>query len=385
MDLKMTVIALVVAGPVGNAAAERELVEAPMSMDQLPQSVARTLQNALHGRAAEEIEEIRYEGLPVLYEAEYRADGREIEIAIWPGGELVPDRPDEPDDDGDDNGDDGDDPEGDDEDDNGDSIGERDVTSDRLPAPAAEALRKLLAGREASEIEEISYEGLVVLYEVEVPGGIGDDDDNAGEKGGARSEELFLYPDGAIAAAEDGLIERQVSMDELPAGAAAGLRALLGDRAAEEIEEIRYAGIPVLYEAEVGAEGQVSEFAVLPSGEAAARGEADDDDDDDDDGADGPEKRQVKSADAPPDVAAGLRRHLRGDVPAEITVVRIEGVIVLYEARSGGRTVVLYPGGRLAEQRHDRAAAAKGPGTTGHDDDDDDEDETDDDADDADD
>ena len=173
MSHRMWIVALgvLVAAAASACADDDEFAEVPRSMDQLPQSVAATLRQQLEGREAEEIEEIRIEGLPVLYEAEYVDNGREVDVAIWPNGQPVQGRMDEgEDDDVDDEerDEEGEDADLDDDDEDENEMGERGVSLDDLPRPAADALRALLRGAEPDEIEEIAYEGLVVLYEVEV-------------------------------------------------------------------------------------------------------------------------------------------------------------------------------------------------------------------------
>ncbi|MHC4140968.1 MAG: hypothetical protein ACYSUF_03480 [Planctomycetota bacterium] len=69
--------------------AHSEITEVARSLEDLPQSVVETLQRQPGGRHPREIEEIRYEGVPLLYEAEVDLDGRAREIVVRPNGELV--------------------------------------------------------------------------------------------------------------------------------------------------------------------------------------------------------------------------------------------------------------------------------------------------------
>ena len=92
--------------------ADRENSEVARSMDELAQSVVRTVQRELGGREASEIEEIRYEGVPVLYEAEVEAeDDSEYELTVYPDGQLAECRQsdDDEDEDNDDDEEEGDD------------------------------------------------------------------------------------------------------------------------------------------------------------------------------------------------------------------------------------------------------------------------------------
>lgn len=59
-----------------------------ISVQDLPTAVANTVQSEL-GNKAEEVEKISYEGIVVLYEAEYDKGGKEYEVAIYPNGKLA--------------------------------------------------------------------------------------------------------------------------------------------------------------------------------------------------------------------------------------------------------------------------------------------------------
>ena len=153
----------------GARAASDELIERPVELAALPQEVSATLTRELAGNTAQEVEEIVYEGVTVLYEAEYMADGREVEIVIRPDGELIP-RDQLPAED--------DDPDAEGEDDDAagartagasqeDTVSERAVTMAQLPQAVQDALRRELGEGPYSEIEEVRYEGIVILYEAE--------------------------------------------------------------------------------------------------------------------------------------------------------------------------------------------------------------------------
>lgn len=66
-----------------------ELTEKKISMQDLPPAVAKTVQSELGNKKAEEVEKIRYEGIVVLYKAEYYQDGEEYEIYVYPSGKLA--------------------------------------------------------------------------------------------------------------------------------------------------------------------------------------------------------------------------------------------------------------------------------------------------------
>jgi hypothetical protein len=366
--LVMAASALCVAG-IGRA--EREITEVARSLDDLPQSVAATIHGQSDGRHAGEIEEIRYEGVPVLYEVEFEVNGREQEIVVRPNGELVRPRRQEA---GDGSGD--------------DELRERPVAISDLPWAAAEALRAALNGREAEEIEAISFQGIVVLYEAELEGdagqhATGDEDD--GERD--QAEELYLYPYGAIATRTGDVIERDVVAADLPKAVAETLHVLRAGGPADEIEEIRYEGVPILYEAEFGRDAQAHEVSVFPDGRLAGH------DDRDAEAEEGIEERELDVRDLPRAVAEALRRHAEGGEIEEVEEIRYEGLVVLYEAeieRDGDEEydLYVYPGGRLAESR--RCGGGEDDDGDGDDDDDgggedDDGDDDDDDGDDDDD
>jgi hypothetical protein len=334
MNAKLFVVAASALCVTGIGWAHSEITEAARSLEDLPQSVVETLQRQPGGRHPNEIEEIRYEGVPVLYEAELDLNGREQDVIIRPNGELVRPGRQEAEGDGD-----------------GDELHERTVTLGDMPKAAADALRAVLAGREAQEIEEIRFKNVVVLYEAEVGsnGGhrpLGDEDD--GERDAA--DELYIYPYGAIATQEGDVIEREVAANDLPKAVADTLSVLRGREQAGEIEEIRYEGIPILYEAQVGRDGQESEVSIFPDGRLAA-GE-----DRDAESEAGIEEREVDVARLPKAVAEMLRTHANGGRIEEVEEVRYEGLTVLYEVEivqddGSEYDLYVYPGGKLAESQ----------------------------------
>lgn len=159
---------------------DSELSETPMKMEQLPPSVADAMRKALNGQEAQEIEQINYEGVAVLYEAEYTLEGREVEIVIRPDGQVVPAGEMQA---GDDDADGDDDDAGGADDDAGDqdAVTERKVDLSSVPAAVADAIRTSL-GDAITEVEEVRYEGIVILYEAE------------SDKG-----EIAFFPNGTVA------------------------------------------------------------------------------------------------------------------------------------------------------------------------------------------
>lgn len=66
-----------------------EVTEEEISIQDLPAAVASTVKSELGGKQADEVEKVSYEGIVVLYEAEYVENGEEHEVYVYPSGELV--------------------------------------------------------------------------------------------------------------------------------------------------------------------------------------------------------------------------------------------------------------------------------------------------------
>ena len=322
------------------------VTEAVCRREQLPQSVVRMLALQAGDRQPKQITEIRYDGLPILYEAELEIDGRESTITIRPGGALA-------------------------QDDVRDSVevrsddaGSRPIDRRKLPAVVADAANHAIGEKDITAIHEIRYEGLVVLYRFSVPGGADDDDDNDAdghaneENGDGRAQELYIYPSGATAARAGEMTEREVTLDDLPADIAAVMQGWLGRAEADEMEEIRYEGIPVMYEAEIETDGTEREIIILADGTTIEQ------DDDDEHADDGLVERSIDPGELPRPIAQALSKLLGGDM-IEADEIYYEGVLVLYEAENDKFEASVYPNGDAAGRSWDS-------------DDDDDEDDEDD-------
>jgi hypothetical protein len=342
MNAKLIVVAASTLCVVGTGRGDRDISEAARAWEDLPQSVVETIQQQPGGRHPTEIEEIRYEGVPVLYEFELNVDGRDRDVLLRPNGELV--QPEQH--------------EG-----QGDGLYERTVTIGDLPRAAADALRAVMDGREAEEIEEVRFEHVVVLYEVEIGGNDG-------------ADELYIYPYGAIATQEGDVIEREVVARDLPKAVADTLVILRGRDQADEIDEIRFEGIPILYEAEVGPEESESEVLIHPDGRLAGH------EDGDVEMEGGIEEREVDFRDLPRAVAELVRHFAAGGQVEEVEEIRYDGILVLYDVevlRDGTEyDLYVYPSGKMAESQRDD----DDDDDDGDDDDDDDDDDGDDDDDD---
>lgn len=72
----------------GAPASADDVTEVERSMQELPQEVSSTMEQELD-QSPEEVEEIRYEGIAVLYEAEYPKNGEMYEVYVYPNGELA--------------------------------------------------------------------------------------------------------------------------------------------------------------------------------------------------------------------------------------------------------------------------------------------------------
>ena len=176
-------VAMLAAASLCAAQDQDGLTEKAVKMEELPKPVADTLRKELGNNQAQEIEAISYEGVVVLYEAEYQKDGKEAEIVVRPWGELVPasqlKEGDDPDEEGED----------DEENDRAqaaaadeDGVDERKIEIGELPKVVADAFAKQLGAGPYKELEEIRYEGVVILYEAE------------SDKG-----EVAVFPNGSIA------------------------------------------------------------------------------------------------------------------------------------------------------------------------------------------
>ena len=76
--------------------------ERDVTIDQIPQAVKATILKEAGENTIEEIEEVSRNGKVILYEAEWTAAGKEIEIEVDPKGKLLSKEVDDDDDDDDD-------------------------------------------------------------------------------------------------------------------------------------------------------------------------------------------------------------------------------------------------------------------------------------------
>ena len=100
--------------------------EKEVTLKQVPEAVRKTILKEAGKNKIEEIEEVSKDGKVIYYEAEWEADGKDIEIKVAPNGKLLSKEVDEDDDDEDEDDDDDDD----DEDDDGDEDDDDDDDDD---------------------------------------------------------------------------------------------------------------------------------------------------------------------------------------------------------------------------------------------------------------
>lgn len=128
------------------------------------------------------------------------------------------------------------------------------ITLEQLPARVADTLRFVLGNRRPGEIREIRCEGIPILYEVEYT------EDR-------RKTEVVITPDGVriparSAKARGPVKERKIQENDLPAPVKAALVKRLGEGPFEEMNELRYRGLVVIYEVA----GEVDELWFYPTG-----------------------------------------------------------------------------------------------------------------------
>ena len=76
--------------------------EKEVTLDEVPAAVKKTILKEADGNKIEEIEEVSKDGKVVYYEAEWKADGKEVEIEVDPDGKLLSKEVEDDDDDDDD-------------------------------------------------------------------------------------------------------------------------------------------------------------------------------------------------------------------------------------------------------------------------------------------
>jgi len=236
------------------AAAEKAAKEEKISIGEVPEAAQKTILHEAAGNKVREIEKETENGRTV-YEAEWRVDGKEVEVKVAPDGKLLE--------------------------------RETEIALKDLPGPARETVLKEAAGAKVTEVEKVvagdrvTYEaewkadgkeieirvspaGKVLQREVEED----DDDDEDGDHEHGREDD-----------------EVEVSLDQVPAAVKA---TILKEAAGHKIEEIEREtrGGRTVYEAEWKADGKEIEIKVAPDGTLLKKEVEDDDEDGDDDDGD---------------------------------------------------------------------------------------------------
>jgi uncharacterized membrane protein YkoI len=211
--------------------------EVRVSLEDLPDAVRETI---LAQAAGDRIVEIEREtrGDKTTYEAEFRRDGREMEIKVAEDGTLLGTAVDDDDD-------------------------EDDLKLSDLPREAQRSLREAAHGARILGVER-EREGVVVVYEA------------SWRRNGSRFEAEVLA-DGTLLE-----IEELIALENAPAG----VQAAAGEHFAGQNVIVAKKMI-VVYELETRVDGKEVELYVSPTGKVLSLQDEDDDGDDDDDDDDG--------------------------------------------------------------------------------------------------
>jgi uncharacterized membrane protein YkoI len=244
------------AGPA--AAGEKAGKEEKVSLNEVPEAARNTILHEAAGHKVREIEKETGNGRTV-YEAEWKVDGKEVEVKVAADGKLLE--------------------------------REMEVALKDVPAAARETILKEAAGSKVAEVEKV-VAGDRVTYEAEwkadgkeieitvSPAGkvLGrevedeDDDEDDDDDKSAREEKH-----------EDGEVD--VTLDQVPDAVRA---TILKEAAGHKIEEIEREtrGGRTVYEAEWEVDGKEIEIKVAPDGTLLSKDVEGDDDDDEDDNDD---------------------------------------------------------------------------------------------------
>ncbi len=244
VQLALVGLALVV-GVAVTGLANGDEDEEKVSIDQVPAAVKATILKEAGGATIKEIERETKNG-KTAYEAEWVADGKEIEIKVAPDGALLKREVEEEDDD------DGD---------------EEKIPLDQVPVKAREALLKHARGATITEVEREKERG-VVLYEAQW-------------KADGREHEAKVTASGELVE-----LEEEVDPNQVPAAVKATAAEKFPAGAKLEYEK----KMIVLYEIEAKIDGKEREVLISPTGKVLGKkhshhdnDDGDDDEDDDED------------------------------------------------------------------------------------------------------
>ena len=241
--------------------------ETAIPLSAVPAAARKTIVKVAGKAKIKEVERV-VAGKETFYEAEWAADGKEIEVKVAPNGKLLAKEVEDADDD-------------DDDDDDDDGEDEEEVSLDEVPKAVRATILKAAGRNKITEIEK-ETRGKKVVYEAEW-------------KAGGKEIEIKIAPDGKILSKkagdddadddeddDDGEDEEEVSLDDVPRAVRATILKAAGRSKITEIEKETRGG-KVVYEAEWKAGGKEIEIKIAPNGKILSKEVEDADDDEDDD------------------------------------------------------------------------------------------------------
>jgi len=166
--------------------AEGEVVawEKEVSLKEVPKAVRRTIRKQAAGAKAREIEvEVETKGDRTVYEAEWKQDGKEVEIKVAPDGKLLDRKVEEADEDEEHEGKHRARKKADDDDDDGEEE-EREVSLDQVPERVRKAILREAGDHKIEEVE-VETKGGRTVYEAEW-------------RVGDKEVEIKVAPDGKV-------------------------------------------------------------------------------------------------------------------------------------------------------------------------------------------
>lgn len=220
----------------------------------LPPAAAAAVKKAFPKATIDEVERER-EGV-VLYEVELKQNGKEVEVEVSPGGQIV-------------------------------EVG-RKVAKGDLPKAVAKTLAKLAGDAKIKEIEKEEIHAVVKLVRLKKPQVVYE----AEFVRNGKEVEVRIAPDGRLLGKEvedeedddddgddDNEHEKQISLDQVPAAVKATILKQAGGNKIKEIE-VETRGGKKTYEAEWVADGKEIEIKVAADGKLLGKQVEEEDDDD---------------------------------------------------------------------------------------------------------
>jgi hypothetical protein len=250
------------------------VTERKVTIDELPKPVRRTLLQQAGKNKVKEIEEVT-EGGRTIYEAEWVAEGREVEIAVAANGNLLGKEMEEADEEKVQEAEKREEEEGEEEEEaeagrRGKET-ERQVTGAEVPKAALAALKKLAAGAQITEFaEEVEYGHTFYEGSWKAPSG--------------ANMDVLVTPTGDLVE-----IEERIAAEEVPAAVLAAARKAAGKNTPLAFEKKTM----LLYEVKFAKKDRRHELLLTPDGrraqeevEKGKRGRDEDEDEDEDDDRD---------------------------------------------------------------------------------------------------